>query len=108
MTNPGLELERGLPIGRDPRTMSPDELRALGHERMSPLKALRLRCIDCCAGSAYEVRRCTAVECPSWPFRIGENPWRTKRKLSEEQRIAAAARLRGMSSRTAATLSDPL
>jgi hypothetical protein len=32
---------------------------------MSPLKALRLRCIDCCADQPSEVRLCTAVTCPS-------------------------------------------
>ena len=101
MTNPGLELEHGLPIGRNPRTMSPDELQGLGHERMSPLKALRLRCIDCCAGSAIEVRRCTAVECPAWPFRMGSHPWIEKREMSDEERAAAAERLRNLSRKAA-------
>lgn len=68
--------------------MTPDELRALGHEPKSPLEALRERCIDCCAGSATEVKLCTAKRCPSWPFRLGVNPWR--KPLSEEQRQARA------------------
>ncbi len=80
-------------VGRDPRKMTVDELTELGHMRMSPLKALRLRCIDCCGGSAPEVRLCTAVDCPAWPFRMGKNPYRTKRELSEEQRAEMAARL---------------
>jgi DNA-binding transcriptional regulator YiaG len=33
----------GYMTGRDPRRMSPDELRAMGHEAMCPLQALRLR-----------------------------------------------------------------
>ncbi len=127
MKRPGLELEHGHAIGRDPRTMTHDELQALGHERMSPLsvrnkltallplppsslamtlkrdgdsvilfrvlRALRLRCIDCCAGSAIEVRRCTAVECPAWPFRMGTSPWREKRVLTDEERAAFSQRL---------------
>ena len=72
----GLELHNGHDIGRDPRRMTGDELAALGHQRMGPLKALRLRCIDCSGGSANEVRLCTAIQCPAWPFRMGENPWR--------------------------------
>ena len=72
----GLELHNGHDIGRDPRRMTGDELAALGHQRMGPLKALRLRCIDCSGGSANEVRLCTAVQCPAWPFRMGANPWR--------------------------------
>jgi hypothetical protein len=38
------------PIARDPRKMKPDELRAFGHMPMTPLAALRLRCLDCCGG----------------------------------------------------------
>ena len=72
-------------IGRDPRRMSQDELRAMGHEAMSPLAALRLRCLDCCAGSPDEVRKCVAMACPSWPFRTGKNPWH---EVSEAQREA--------------------
>lgn len=96
----GLELEDGAPIGRDPRDLSPDELRDIGHERLSPLKAIREKCIDCCAGSAYEVRRCTAVKCANWPFRMGKNPWRDKRRLTDEQRAAVAERLRAGRERT--------
>ncbi len=71
----GLERQDGLDVGRDPRTLSADELEQLGHARVSPLRALRLKCLDCCNGSAREVRLCTAVDCPSWPFRMGRNPW---------------------------------
>lgn len=71
----GLEPCDGLDVGRDPRSMSADELQQLGHERVSPLRALRLKCLDCCNDSAQEVRLCTAVDCPSWPFRMGRNPW---------------------------------
>ena len=80
----GLELRDGQGVGRDPDQMTAEELIALGHNPMSPLKALRLRCIDCCAGSSLEVRLCTAVSCPSWPFRLGRNPWRAP--VSEERR----------------------
>jgi hypothetical protein len=69
----GLELRDGHNVGRDPRHMPHDELAALGHAAMSPLKALRLRCIDCSGGSANEVRLCTAMQCPAWPFRMGSN-----------------------------------
>jgi hypothetical protein len=57
------------------RNMTPKKLEALGHQRMSPLKALRLRCLDCCVGSAHEVALCVATKCPAWPFRMGTNPW---------------------------------
>jgi hypothetical protein len=73
------------PVGRDPRKIEPQELQALGHIPMSPLSALRARCLDCCANSADEVRKCVAVGCVSWPFRMGVNPWRS---VSEGRREA--------------------
>ena len=41
-------------------------------ERVSRSKAIRLKCIDCCAGQVAEVRKCTAVDCPLWRFRMGK------------------------------------
>ena len=94
MTRPGVEvLPSGDERGLDPREMSYEGLEALGFERMSPLRALRLRCIDCCVGSPSEVRACVALTCPAWPFRMGKNPWRAERDLTDEQRAAIATRL---------------
>ena len=87
----GLERQDGL--DRDPRTMSADALEQLGHARVSPLRALRLKCLDCCNGSAQEVRLCTAVDCPSWPFRMGKSPWR--KPLTIEERAERQARFAG-------------
>jgi hypothetical protein len=84
---PGLKLHEGRPAGRDPREMTQDELREAGHEPMRPLQALRARCLDCCAQQAKEVALCPAVDCPSWPFRMGKDPWR--KPASEARRKAA-------------------
>ena len=89
-----LEQRDGWDVGPDPRQVRREELIAAGHKPMSPLKALRARCIDCCADQPSEVRLCTAVACPSWPFRMGANPWR--KEASDAQREArrkAGARL---------------
>lgn len=86
-------------VGRDPRTLTRAGLAAAGHRPMSPLKALRARCRDCCAGSVHEVRLCTAVACPSWPFRMGRNPWRAQ--PSPEQRERARALLAKLRARAA-------
>ncbi|MGL4415249.1 hypothetical protein [Roseinatronobacter monicus] len=84
-----LELRDGFDVGRDPRAMSADELQQLGHTRVSPLRALRLKCLDYCNDSAQEVPLCTAVDCPSWPFRMGRNPWRDPLGDAERARRAA-------------------
>jgi hypothetical protein len=72
----GLKLYKGHPAGRDPRELTREELKAAGHEPMAPLQALRARCLDCCGDQAKEVALCPAVDCPSWPFRMGTDPWR--------------------------------
>jgi hypothetical protein len=40
-------------------------------ERLTPLQAVRQKCLWCCHGSAHEVAHCPAKACPSWPFRFG-------------------------------------
>jgi hypothetical protein len=75
--------------------MSLVELEALGHQHKSPLQALREHCLDCCAGSAHEVRLCVSVGCPAWPFRLGRNPYRAPPSDAQrEARRRSAARLR--------------
>lgn len=58
----------------------------------NPVKAIREKCIDCCCGSANEVKLCTVESCALYPFRFGKNPYRTKRELTEEQKAALAQR----------------
>lgn len=60
---------------------------------MTPLKAIRLKCLDCCCGSSYEVEQCPCEDCTLYPFRFGKNPFRKKRELTEEQRKELAERL---------------
>jgi hypothetical protein len=90
--------------GRDPRTMSPDELVAIGHAPMSPLRAIRTHCLDCCAGSSQEVAKCMAERCPSWPYRMGTNPWRAR--PSDEQRQAMRERGRRLAEANRSLVSD--
>ena len=40
----------------------------------TPMKAIRLKCLDCCAGQAAEVRRCHIEKCPLWKYRFGHRP----------------------------------
>lgn len=53
-----------------------------GHQRMSPLQAIRRKCLDCCGHQHAEVRFCEAIACPLWPFRAGRHPY-TKNALQE-------------------------
>ena len=84
--------DEGELICKHPGEVSP-EILAQYHREKNPLKALRARCLDCCCGMASEVRKCTAVMCPSWSFRMGTNPHREKRVLSPVQKAAMVERL---------------
>ena len=81
--------EGGNLVGRDPRKMGSSGLMAAGFEPMTPMEVIRAKCLDCCAGSAQEVRYCVAVNCPSWPYRMGSNPFRPP--VSEERKAALRA-----------------
>lgn len=61
----------------------------------NPVKAIRLKCLDCSGGSREEVKLCVIPECPLYPFRLGRNPFRTvvKRELTDEQRAELKDRM---------------
>jgi hypothetical protein len=44
--------------------------------RMTPLQAVRAKCLDCSGGSRQEVRLCPITRCPLWPYRFGKRPER--------------------------------
>ena len=41
---------------------------------MTPMKAIRAKCLDCCCESAKEVRLCNAVKRPLYAYRFGHRP----------------------------------
>ena len=49
-------------------------------KHITPLKAIRAHCLDCCCGNMAEVKRCEMNEaeepCKLWEFRMGHNPAR--------------------------------
>ena len=68
-------------------------------KEVTPMKAIRQKCLDCSCGSSEEVKNCFAKKCPLYQFRFGykldENVNRRKVKpLSEEAKKKATDRLR--------------
>jgi hypothetical protein len=61
-------------VGRKPEEISLAMLKALGGPE-SPIRAIRAKCMDCSGENAAEVRKCVAVRCALWPFRMGKNPF---------------------------------
>ena len=60
-------------IGRDPRKVSPEEWARAGISGRAILGAIRAKRLDCCVFQIDEVRKCTAVGCAPWPYRMGFN-----------------------------------
>lgn len=60
----------------------------------NPMAAIRAKCLDCAEGQTAEVRLCPITQCALHPFRMGSNPHRKQRELSDEARAALLSRLR--------------
>ena len=59
----------------------------------NPVKAIRAFCLDCCGGSAGFIKDCSAPNCALYTFRLGKNPYRAKRELTDDQREKLRDRL---------------
>ena len=40
----------------------------------TPIKSMRLKCLDCCCGSSNEIKFCPSIDCPLWCYRFGRRP----------------------------------
>jgi len=38
---------------------------------LTPIKSIRAKCLDCCAGQVKEVMECPAKDCQLYPYRMG-------------------------------------
>jgi hypothetical protein len=56
------------------------------------LKAIHERCLDCSAGSSYELKLCVCPDCPLFLWRNGELPIKTKLRV-DRQKIPYKKRL---------------
>ena len=61
---------------------------------MTPIKAIRAKCLDCCCNNPNEVALCPCTDCSLYPYRFGKNPNIQKRELTEEQKQKAREQMR--------------
>jgi len=65
---------------------------------LSPLRAIRAKCKDCCCGSSQEISLCRIGDCALHPYRFGKRPGAVKREATPDQierlRKARTARLK--------------
>jgi hypothetical protein len=43
-------------------------------KRLTPIKAIRAKCKDCCANQLAKIRKCEITDCPLYPYRMGRRP----------------------------------
>lgn len=72
-------------IGKNPREISANEFHIAGLQAAPILAVIRAKCLDCCGEQPSEVRKCVDFACPNWPYRMGENPFRSQ-NISEQER----------------------
>lgn len=53
-------------------------------KRLTPIKAIRKKCLDCCCGQAQEVRLCDVKTCTLRPYRMGHRPKDDKNIIEDE------------------------
>ena len=62
---------------------------------LTPIQAIRQNCLDCMGGNANEVKICPMEnKCPLWVYRLGKNPNRKGKPLTEEQRAVQLENLK--------------
>jgi len=54
-------------------SLSAEQLTQLGHHKRPLTKVLRAFCLRCMGGDRAQVRKCTAVRCELYPYRLGRN-----------------------------------
>lgn len=51
---------------------------------LTPVKAIRAKCLDCSCGNNAEVRECVITDCPFYPYRMGHRPKKNVSGLEEK------------------------
>ena len=67
------------------------------NKKVSPLKVIRLKCLECTNFQEGEVRHCEIDDCILHAFRAGKNP--VKQVISEERRKAMSERMKKIQAR---------
>jgi hypothetical protein len=43
-------------------------------KHVTPIKAIRAKCLDCTCHQPKEIRECPIITCPLWLYRMGRRP----------------------------------
>ena len=68
-------------------------MKAMSTTKSDLLKIIRRKCLDCVCYQPREVELCPTERCALWPYRMGKDPYKTPRQMSDAQRkVLAEAR----------------
>ena len=56
----------------------------------TPIKAIRLHCLECMGNSYLEVEKCSRPKCPLWSYRLGTNPRIQPMSDAKREKLAIA------------------
>lgn len=73
--------------------MNLDTQNNASEKKLTAIRAIRKKCLDCSCGSRDEVKKCELADCTLHAFRHGRNPNISGRVMTEEQKQAARERL---------------
>ena len=60
-------------------------------KELSPVRAIRHKCMECSNWQYSEVKTCHMTDCPLYPYRLGKNPGIN---LTDDQREAMRQRMK--------------
>jgi len=63
---------------------------------LTPLRTIRRKCYDCSCHQPGEIRFCSAIECPLWPYRLGHRPTDADTEIHLQAKAALDKRNRSM------------
>lgn len=52
---------------------------------LTPMKAIRAKCLDCMCGQIYEIKKCPCTDCPLYSYRSGHNPNCKRKRVPEAE-----------------------
>lgn len=56
-------------------------------KKLTPLRAIRKKCLDCCCGKITEVRLCEVKTCALHAYRMGHRP-KDDKSITEDEKIS--------------------
>lgn len=51
---------------------------------LTPMKAIRKKCLDCSGNSSKEVKECVIADCPLFSYRFGKRPSTVEKQNAPE------------------------